>query len=62
MDKYIYIIIVLIIIYLFTNYKKDNVSEKFTQLSGFNNIVLSNENGDLQSIQFPIGIIVLLLQ
>ena len=59
MDKYIYIIIVIIVIYLFSNNKKNNVLEKFTQLSGYNNIILSNENRDLQSIQFPTGIIVL---
>ena len=51
MDKYIYIIIVIIVIYLFNNNKKDNVLEKFTQIpNGFNNVLLSNENGDIQSI------------
>jgi len=49
-NNIIYIIIIIIIIYFIFNNKKDNV-EKFTQIpNGFNNVVLSNENGDLQSI------------
>jgi microcystin-dependent protein len=49
MNKYFNIIIIIIIIY-FIFYKNNNL-EKFTQIpNGYNNVVLSNENGDLQSI------------
>jgi microcystin-dependent protein len=60
-NNIIYIIIVFVIIYFIFNNNKNNNNniEKFTQLTGFNNIVLSNEIGDLQSIQFPPRIIVL---
>jgi len=52
-NNIIYIIIIIIIIYyLFSSIKNNNFEpEYFTQIpNGFNNVVLSNENGDLQSI------------
>lgn len=54
------IIIVIIVIYIYNNFisKREGYSRRFGALDGPNNMVLTDNKGNLSSIQFPKGIIV----
>jgi microcystin-dependent protein len=60
-DTLKFILIALIIVCLYHNYGKEGFSYRYNTpvLEGYNNMVLTNPNGDLSSIPFPKGIIVI---
>ena len=54
------ILIALIVVWLYNNYSKEGFSYKrYNVLEGYNNMVLTNPNGDLASIAFPKGMIII---
>lgn len=60
MDNKVFILLVLLALY-FLCYKKEGFDYRNTPsvISGYNNMVLTDPNGNLASIQFPKGIIVI---
>jgi len=56
MDNKVFILLILLALY-FLCYKKEGFS--YTVLEGYNNMVLTDPNGNLGSIQFPKGMIVI---
>jgi hypothetical protein len=54
------ILIALIVVWLYNNYSKEGFSyRRYNVLEGYNNMVLTNPNGDLASIAFPKGMIII---
>jgi microcystin-dependent protein len=59
-DTLKFILIALIIVCVYHNYGKEGFSyRKYNVLEGYNNMVLTTEKGDLGSIAFPRGMIVI---
>ena len=60
MDNKVFILLILLALY-FLCYKKEGFDYRNTSsvISGYNNMVLTDPNGNLASIQFPKGIIVI---
>ena len=56
--KTILIVVVVMFIYNKISSIKEGYSRRYSALSGSNNVVLTDEKGNLSSIQFPTGIIV----
>ncbi len=54
------ILIALIILWLYHNYSKEGFDyRRYNVLEGYNNMVLTNPNGDLASIAFPSGMVMI---
>jgi microcystin-dependent protein len=58
MDNKVFILLILLALY-FLCYKKEGFSYTSGVLEGYNNMVLTDTNGNLGSIQFPRGMIVI---
>jgi hypothetical protein len=54
------ILIALIILWVYHNYSKEGFDyRRYNVLEGYNNMVLTNPNGDLASIAFPSGMVMI---